>query len=228
MSGTPEAEEPPLSAQHEVAAAKRIRRWNRVYKIAVIWLIGWVGLIVEKMVELDSVPNGLHEGLTGGAFVAPFILILTLPLAWLGARIGSWEKWRRYRLWFTLALPSLYVLMGVVGSLKGRYFPQERFQRITGAGFPRDARVERCTFDNGFGPFYDWSCSYEFSCPAEETERLIREMKLKQGTAPLGTTSKGWIMAESWRQSEEPKRGIYIQMQTDASRTRVRIYCFTT
>lgn len=231
MSEMPGDIDPPLpapSSPEDAAAVARIRQWNRFYKIAIIWLIGWVGLIVEKMVELDSVPNGLHQGVMGGAFAAPFILILTLPLAWLGSRIGSWKKWRRYRTWFTLALPTLYVLMGVAGALKGCYFPQERFQRITGAEFPQDARVERCIFDNGFGPFYDWSCSYEFSCPAEETERLIREMKLKRDRAPLGTTSKGWLMTESWRQSEEPRRGIYIQMQTDASRTRVRIFCFTT
>lgn len=228
MIETPSSVSPLLPTPEEPAAVARIRRGNRFYKIAAIWLIGWVGLIVEKIVELDSVESGLHEGLIGGVFVAPFILILTLPMAWLGSRIGSWEKWRRFRLWFTFALPSIYVLTGVGGALKGRYFPQERFQQITGVAFPRDARLERCVFDTGHSPFYDWSCDYELSCSAEETERLIREMKLTGDTATSGTTSKGWIMTESWRQSENPTQEIYIQMQTDVSRTKVRIFCYTT
>ena len=232
MSEMPGDVTPPMptpSTPEDAAAVARIRRWNRFYKIAIIWLIGWVGLIVEKMVKLDSVANGLHEGLLKGAYVAPFLLMLTLPLAWLGAWIGSREKWRRYRLWLIFALPTLFVLIGVAWALKGRYFPQEEFRRITGVEFPRDARIERCVFADGL---VYWTKTYELTCPAEETDRLIREMKLTEDIAShgvataLGTTSKGWIMTESWR-GEGASWGIWMEIQTDATRTKLRIICRT-
>jgi hypothetical protein len=230
MSETPGDITPSLPTPEEAVAVARIRRWNHFYKIAVIWLIGWVGLIVEKIVNLDSVEAGLRNGLMRGAFVAPFLLIITLPLAWLGSRIGSLEKWRRYRVWFTFGLPSLFVLHGVVGALKERYFPQDEFQRITGVGFPRDARIERCVYDDGRFIYWDWI--YELICPAEETDRLIREMKLEKATSTRGAPpaagprSKGWLMTEVWR-GEGSSYGIFIQLQTDASHTKLRIHCYT-
>lgn len=219
-----------ISAAEDPAIPARIRGWNRFYKVAVIWAAGWVGLILEKIVKLDSLEAGLREGGIGGAFASPFMLIITLPLGLLGSRIGSWEKWRRYRLWFTFGLPALYILMGVAGALHGRYFPQARFQRITGVEFPREAKVERCVDDDGLGPFYDWTHIYELSCPAGETERLIREMKLKE-RSPSGrlagmsiTPPSGWVTNEFSGTID----GIYIELQTDASRTKLRIVCWTT
>ena len=142
-------------------------------------------------------------------------MILTLPLAWLGSRIGSWEKWRRYRMWFTLGLPTLYVLMGVAGALRDRCFPERGFQQRTGVEFPRSARMERYVFDEMSGPLHDWNCRYEFSCPAEETERLIREIGLKEDDVPHRWDGGGHVA------------GVLVGMKTDATRTRVTIYCRT-
>jgi hypothetical protein len=216
----------------EDPALARIRGWNRFYKVAVIWVIGWVGLIVEKIVKLDSIMSGLKEGFVMGAFVSPFLLILTVPLGLLGSRIGSWKKWRRHRIWFTFALPSLYVLMGVAGALHGRYFPQGRFQRITGVEFPRGARVERCVIDDGVDPFYDWGLTYELTCPEQETYRLIRELKLEDrsssyATSGMGSSPSGWVVDGIWW-GKGPHRGIYIEVQADASRTKLWISCWTT
>jgi hypothetical protein len=223
IAGMPTVEDPAIA---------RIRGWNRFYKVTVIWLIGWVGLIVEKVVKLDSIPGGLREGFLGGVFVSPFMLILTLPLGWLGSRIGSWKRWRQYQIWFTFALPSLYVLMGIAGALHGRFFPQERFQRIAGVEFPRDARIERCVIDDGVGPFYDWGLVYELTCPAQETYRLVRELKLKERSSSglssgRSTTPGGWVADGIWW-GNGVREGIYIELQADASRTKLRIYCFTT
>lgn len=215
----------------EDSAAGRIRRWNRAYKVAVIWVIGWAALIVEKIVKLDDVMAGLREGFIGGAFVSPFMLILTLPLGWLGSRIGSWEKWRRHRLWFTFGLPTLWVLLGVYGALHERYFPQERFQRITGVAFPRDARVVRFINDDGVGPFYDWGVVYELTCPAEETERIITGMKLDKNnsggfSSGAGGPAGGWTVDETWS-GHGVRDSIFVDLKTDASRTKLWIYCCT-
>jgi len=225
MNDTPSDVDQPLPTPEEVAAVARIRRWNRFYKVAVIWLICSVGLIVEKIVNLGSVREGLWGGVMASAFTTPFLLIVALPLGWLGSQVGSWRKWRRYRLWITFALPLLFVLVGVGGALKGRYFPQRRFQQITGVEFPRDARMERYVFKNGYSPHPEWSCTYEFICPAEETDRLIREMKLERSGPPLAPPSKGWVMTECWGEDGRSD-AMHIELQTDATHTKLWIMCF--
>jgi len=230
MSEIPDAFEPPLSAPDEVAEAKWNRRWNRFYKIAAIWLLGWVGFIVYKIVSLDHLKNGL-DWIIKGVISASLLLVITVPLAWLGSRIGKRERWRRYRLLLTFALPALFLLMAVGGALKGRYFPQERFKRLTGVEFPRDARVERCVFDDGFGPLFDWYFLCELTCPAGETDRVIRELKLveippyREPDADEGPPGGGSTGPSRWVNGESEK--ILIRMEADAARTKLRISCFS-
>ncbi|HEY1123005.1 MAG TPA: hypothetical protein VGE67_15440, partial [Haloferula sp.] len=94
---------------------------------------------------------------------------------------------------------------------------------------PRDARIERCVFADGL---VYWTKTYELTCPVAETDRLIREMKLTEDIASrgvataLGTTSKGWIMTESW-QGEGASWGIWMEIQTDTTRTKLRMICRT-
>jgi hypothetical protein len=232
MSEAPITTEIPAAAD---PAAVRIQKWNRAYKIAVIWLIGWLAIVLEKIVKLDSVAYGLRDGAVGGAFTSPFLLIITLPLAWLGSRIGSWGPWRRYRIWFTFLLPALYAFMGPAGALHERAFPQAQFQRFTGVAFPRDAKVERCIFDDGFGPFYDRLFTYEFTCSVAETDRLIRELKLKKVPGGISTVSSstgagtvtarsGWLVDEVWS-GGEVGRAAFVMLQVDATRTKLRIVC---
>lgn len=225
----PDSAELPEPVPEDAAAVARIQQWNLAYKVAAIWVIGWFGLILEKMLKLDSIEDGLREGFMRGAFVALTLLVITLPLAWLGARIGSWEKWRRYRLWFTFALPSLYVLAGVMWALYGWYFPQARFKWNTGVEFPRGARMERCVLDDGFGFFDGWTRTYELTCPEAETDRLIEEMQLEETRWGFGwesppPISSGWTSCDTWS-GFGADGGIEVQLQTDGSHTKVRIVC---
>jgi hypothetical protein len=235
MSESPGTNDIPVTENHlpEDAAAARIRRWNRFYKIAVIWVAGWSSIILEKIVELESLVGGLQHGGLGGAFTSPFLLIITLPLAWLGSRIGSWEKWRKHQLWFTLGLPALFLLLGPAGALHGRAFPQARFHRFTGVEFPREARVERCMIDDGVGPFADPLFIYELTCPAAETDRLIRELKLNKYPSSSGSSStgsgtprsrSGWAIAETWSGGDD-RYGHFYELRTDATRTRIWLMC---
>lgn len=215
----------------EEAAAIRIRRWNRFYKIAVIWLIICVGLIVEKILNRGSVMDGLRDGFMASAFTAPFMMPVALVLGWVGSLIGRLKPLRRFRLLLTFALPTLITLMGVVEAVRGQCFPEQRFQRLTGVEFPSDARVERYVYDDGWSPFYDWSHTFEISCPAEVTERLIREMHLKRIPAtPLmsatGPTSTGWLLTTSW-QGDGRKEGHFIELDANATGTKLRIRYFT-
>ncbi|MEK7952616.1 hypothetical protein [Luteolibacter soli] len=226
----PDSAELPEPVPEDAAEVARIRMWNRFYKIAVIWMIGWVGLILEKMLKLDSVVDGLREGFMKRAFVALLLLVVTLPLGWLGARIGSREKWRRWRLWFTFALPALYVLAVVAWALHGRYFPEGRFKRDTGVEFPREGRMERCVFDDGYGFFDEWGRTYDFTCPAAETDRMVEEMKLKREswsyvwpTPP--PPSSGWTSYDTWN-GIGAHGGISVVFQADGSHTKVHILCY--
>lgn len=202
----------------DAAEAQRMRKaersYGRLHTVVVIWLLGWVGFIVYKMVSLGAVERGL-KWLIPGVIPATLLLLITVPLARLGSRIGKRERWRRYRLLLTFGLPVLLLLMPVARALKDRYFPQARFERLMGAEFPRDARVERCAFENGLVPFYGWYFTCELTCPAEETERLIREMKLEEMPVE-GEPDRGrWVKFEGLQRS--------ILVITDASRTKVKI-----
>ncbi|MCW1923496.1 hypothetical protein OKA05_13105 [Luteolibacter arcticus] len=209
-----------ISAAEGPPASAGVRRRNRFYKVAVIWLAGWISIILEKIVDLNSVTTGLRVGWSDGMFVSPFLLILTLPLGLLGSRIGSWARWRRYRLWFTFGLPALFLLLEPAVALHGKAFPQARFQRFTGVEFPRDARVERCIIDDGVGPFYDPSFIYELTCSAEETDRLIRELKLRRQENAPGS-------GEVWSGFDD-KRGHVFELRTDSRHTRIWLQCVGT
>jgi hypothetical protein len=127
--------------------------------------------------------------------------------------------------------------MELVSIAWDRVFPGERFARFTGVEFPRDAKVENTTYDNGFGPFADRGYEFLFTCTAEETERLTRELKLNRTDGPrthygapgVGSADPegGWLIEEIWTAPDRVGNADYLQLSTDATRTRVRISCGT-
>ncbi|MCW1885233.1 hypothetical protein OKA04_10880 [Luteolibacter flavescens] len=207
----------------EDPAIVRTRRWNRFKKILIIFVAGWVSVILEKMVKLDSVISGGAEGFIGGIFIAPFLLIITLPLAVLGSCIGSWKVWKRRRSWFTVGLPVLLLSIDTADVLYWKSRPWEGFEQVTGVPLSRDAKVERWVIDDGYGPLYDSAYTFEFTCSPEETERLIRELKLTKSSS----VSSGRPAAESWTGKGLPAGRIqYVQMEMDATRTKLRVLCY--
>ena len=213
----------------EEAAMIRGRRRNRFYKVVGIWLILCVGLIVEKIVNLGSVEGGLRDGFMTSAFTAPFMMPVAVILGVVGSLIGSLKPLRRFRLLLTFALPALPILVIVGDALYGRYFPEKKFERLTGVELPRDARMDRYVLDTGWSPVHDTSCTFEITCPVEQTDQLLDAMKMKkdpvvQAVSPAGT---GWFVDESWSRSQ--KRGEdeipteFLNADMDASRTKLRV-----
>lgn len=193
---------------------KAERSYGRLHKVVVIWLIGWAGFIGYKMVSLGHVEGGLIW-LIPGVVSATLLLFISVPLARLGSWIGKRERWRKYRLLLTFGLAALPMVLMVAGALKDRCFPAARFERLMRAELPRDGRIERCVFENNFVPLYGWYFTCELTCPAEETERLIREMKLEDTPIEGDPDSGRWVKFEGLQRSTV--------VITDASRTKVKI-----
>lgn len=180
---------------------QRIQKWNRLYWVGWIWLIGFLGMMAEEMVSGLISMNRLTVALIGSAIGSPFLLLVTVPVGALGWLIGSWRPLRRFQLHLSLLLPLLLCAMGPVSIAWDRVFPAERFARFTGVAFPRDAKVENTTYDHGFGPFADRGYEFLFTCTAEETERLTRELKLdrtRRPPDPLRSSRSGLRRPRGW------------------------------
>jgi hypothetical protein len=211
---------------------QRIQKWNRSYWVGWIWLIGFLGMIAEEVASGIVSLKRLPDALIGSAIGSPFLLIVTIPVGALGWYIGSWGSLRRFQLHLSLLFPILYCAMDPVSITWDRVFPRERFERFTGVAFPTDAKVENTTYDFGFGPFADRGYEFLFTCTAEETERLTRELKLtrtRYGAPKIGTADPegGWIIEEIWTASDRVGYADFLQLHTDATRTRVRVSCGT-
>jgi hypothetical protein len=216
---------------------QRIRKWNRTYWVGWIWLIGFLGMMAEDVASGIMSLKRLPDGLIGSAIGSPFMLFVTIPVGALGLLIGSWRPFRRFQIHLSLLLPTLLCAISPVSIAWDRVFPGERFERFTGVAFPTDVKVENTTYDFGFGPFADRGYEFLFTCTAEETERLTRELKLDRtdadrtlyGAPGVGSPDPegGWIIEEIWTAPDRVGNAHYLQLHTDATRTRVRISCGT-
>lgn len=216
----------------ENPVAKRIQKWNRTYWVGWIWLIGFLGMMAEDVASGIMSLKRLPDGLFGSAIGSPFMLLVTIPVGALGLLVGSWRPFRRFQIHLSLLLPMLLCAISPVSIAWDRVFPGGRFERFTGVAFPADAKVENTTYDFGSGPFADRGYEYLFTCTAEETERLTRELKLTRvslGAPKVGTADPEgrWIIEEIWTASDRVGSADYLQLHTDATRTRVRISCGT-
>ena len=209
----------------EEASEVRVRAWNRFYWVATVWLIGYLGIIAKQAVSMEDPVEGLKMGAVIGSVFSLFMLFITIPLGLLGGFIASsWKPLRSYHLWISLLLPVFFSFMSTVDTVVDRIYPHQRFESATGVRFPRDAKMERCFFEGTSG-LADATYFYQFTCSPEETGRLIRELGLEQDNSPAGSTSpKGWKVAERWTGVDLTKEGAdYIELETDASRTRVLV-----
>ncbi len=213
--------------------------------IGIIWLIGWIGMILCDAIRWSDPLAGALSGAIQGLFLSPFLLIVTLPAALLGWGIGSWRRLRPRRLALSFLFAAI-VPLGQMGlELKARLQPGSRFTGLTGVAFPRDAKVSHCDLEGG--GFADLSYTYVFTCSSAETDRLIRELMLTKShdggsslgwSAGAGSTVSGdggsWTVEEVWNfmrnfvpGESHPGGADFIELQTDASHTQVRLICGT-
>lgn len=233
----PAAYQPPLSRGSQVAKALG---WT-----GIIWLIGWLGMIAEQSISWTDTWMGAMNGALIGAFISPFLLIITIPLGLVGLGVGSWRPLRKWRILLSLALPALFSCWGIVGRIVDRFQPERRFTSMTGVRFPDGAKILSAQFRGGL--VADYNYTYVFTCPKEETTRLIRDLKLtkqESGSTSLGWSSGAgsrispgeWTVEEVWSFSgfstdpgkrEKAGRADFIELQTEATQTKVRLICGT-
>ncbi len=224
-----------MSAQDMPEPSRSSRVLKVFFWIGTIWLAGWLGIIVTGAVSNTDVLQGAEMGAMNGIVLSPLMLIVTLPLGLLGWGIGTWNPLRRWRLWISLALPVLLPFSGIVGAAKDRLDPGRRFTRLTGVAFPASAKVVHWEFSGG--GFADLLHTYELICTPEETDRLIRELKLaknRHGMSSLGWSSGvgtvvgsgAWRIHEVWS-GNDAGHADFVEIQLDASRTRLRLICGT-
>jgi hypothetical protein len=213
----------------EEAISTRVRSRNRFYWLAIVWLIGYLGIIAKQAVAQGDTLHGIQDGVIFGAIASWFMLILTVPLGLIGRAIASWKPLHPHRIWISLLLPVFFSFADVVGVAVDRIHPHRRFEQATGVRFPADATVLSCSFENWGMAFSDATHLFQFTCSPAETERLIRELKLRKNRNPGGGSSRfprsrGWTVEERWTSGDMERRGVdYIELETDASRTRVRV-----
>ncbi|WP_265594575.1 hypothetical protein [Haloferula sp. BvORR071] len=227
----------PMLVQSRGARVAKTLLW-----IGTIWLMGWIGMILHGAISWSNTLEGATSGAIQGAIVSPFLLIITLPAAFLGRLIGALRPLRKWRLGISLLFAALLPLWELGSALVDRVQPGRRFTKLTAVAFPKDAKMISCDFQGG--GFADLTYSYVFTCPPGETERLIRELKLTKDRASptsLGWTSGGaamsggrgpteevWSWATDYRGSPVRRGGPhYIELQTEETHTKVRLICGT-
>lgn len=216
----------------------RIKGWNRFFWVMIIWIIGWLGIIAKQAVAQYDPLDGAWEGAQVGSVTSPFMLLLTVPLGCLGWKIASrWALLGRHRLALSLLLPTLFSFLGTFEMAYNRAFPQRKFERFTGVRFPFGAKVDGAWYNGMSAPLGDASCVFELTCTSEETERLIQELGLRKDHGVFSTSSRRkptvgtWKVESIWRANfleERPKRHAdYVELETDESRTRIRLVAGT-
>ncbi|QJE96672.1 hypothetical protein [Luteolibacter luteus] len=210
------------------ASTKRIRSWSRFYWVATVWLIGYLGIIAKQAVCSGNVLWGIQHGATVGAVTSWFMLILTVPLGLFGSVIASsWRPLRAHKFWVSLVLPIFISFADVISLAIAQIHPHGKFESVTGVKFPADATAIQCSFTGTDFILADPQHVYEFTCSPAETERLTRELKLHRnapGSYPGRGKGGSWSVSEYWTSDFPTERSVdFIELETDSSRTRVRV-----
>lgn len=197
--------------------------------LALLWLMGYIGIILEQGISWSVPFDGLRCGLIMGAALSPFMLIPWALAGALGYGIGSVKVLRNYRTVLSLLLPACLIFFPVMSSCFDRISPGRRFERLTGAPFPKHHRSLEYHFSGGL--LADITDAFIFECPASETEELIRRLHLqktgddpnKMIIRPLPSWSAPLDQPELWTPGTYGGRVDYLTLKTDRQRTHVRV-----
>lgn len=178
----------------------------------------------------DGFANGLFHAPLYGIFGIPCCLVIGILLDYL----SRWKNLRRFRTPL-VTLPGWgFLLLAVCGMMIRPPSAENRLLESTGVAFPADA-ANVSTFFSG-GGLTDGEELYSFECSAGETDRLIRELRLKRmdenlpATAPRnhlfqpgdGPDFSTWGRGECF--SNNLETDLYsLELFTDAARRRIYI-----
>ncbi|MDR2981027.1 MAG: hypothetical protein LBV12_02130 [Puniceicoccales bacterium] len=184
----------------------------------------------------DGIRNGLWHVLL---LVLPAWIFMLLPIHALAYFLCSRYQWYRFLFWGTLTLPSCVLLSSIPGICVGPPPPEFHFEALTKIPFPQSAH-ERKTYFTG-GLLTDRCDTFYFRCSAEDTNNLIRALKLQLSNEELThymTNSfipdKGWPDPAKWEglklyrgdDGDSRKDAFayrFYELLTDESRTQVHL-----
>ena len=211
---------------------RRAQNIRRAFWAGCLWLGTWLAMAVEQALAWTDMEQGFVNGALMGVVFAPLAMIYLLPIGLIGRAIGSIRPFRPYRWWIGLGLPLALCFLPIIPRIRDRIDPARRFERFTGVRFPADAR--NLTAYHSGGMFHDITDTYQFTCEPRETDRLIRELGLKQvpglessviggpggGFSPAAA---GWSGASRFRSGGGVGSTDFLELFADGTGTRVRI-----
>lgn len=191
-----------------------------------LWLFAWSAIFLEQVL-INTDPLKHWVSIVTNVF-SPLMLIILVPLGLLGRRIGNLKPFRPYRWWISLALPFALCCWPVLSAARQRIDPAVGFRRYFDARLPENARDLRMDIYWIFTS--DVTAVYSFQCQRQETERLIRELHLRDGDlislsgAPV--TSRGGLYTAigSWKKPRGFRNNsgnTFFELWTDETFTRV-------
>ena len=200
-------------------------KWWAIRWMVAIWLLGWLGMIAGYAIRNTDVMGGAMIGLLQGTFISPFLLIVNVPLGAVGLAIGKIGKLRSYRTAISLVLASAISIVDIGSAIYQRATPKQALQRWTGVAFPQGATIHRHSYFGG--GLADARYVFVFTCSAEETGRLIRELELSGNPFHEAYSRRPeidlevWQPAEDWSQADGKGSADYLELITDSTRTKV-------
>lgn len=141
------------------------------------FVISVSGYIIDQTVRWSDPVRGLVNGLIHAFFLYGIIWILfVLPLSLLIYGLFRWRGWQRFRSQAVL-LPAITLFLLQVASLfTNPPTVANRLRRFADVDLPASARDIRANFTGG--GIADYGDTYYFRCTPDDTERLIRALKL--------------------------------------------------
>ena len=196
------------------------------------------GMVITETVEWTDHLGGLLNGLVMSVIFSFLWAVTALPWAAVVYMLHRDKGRPRARTAWALAPSVAMGVLGIVGLVMDPSTPYARFEQLGHARLPEKAEHLRWYFSGG--GFADVMDGYSFTCTAEETDRLIREMKLtKNELNPLKESEfrrlavkgvedfKPWPGVEHYSSGGDERTLWFYDLVTDKSHTRVfvRIMC---
>jgi hypothetical protein len=211
---------------------RRAQNIRRAFWAGCLWLGTWLAMALEQALAWTDMQQGFVNGALMGIVFAPLAQIYLLPIGLIGRALGSIGPLKPYRWWIGLGLPLALCFMAIIPRIHERIDPTRRFERITGVRFPADAR-NLVTIHWG-GAVDDIFDTYRFTCQPHETDRLIREFRLRQEPSPatspingpggrFSPVAAGWSGASYFRSNGKVGNTGFLELFADGTGTRLRI-----
>jgi hypothetical protein len=192
-----------------------------------------LGYIIDQTFRWTDAYEGFVNGIFHITVFGIGWFLYVLPWGLFVFIIYRWRKWKRYRSLLVLA-PSIALLIYFVGSLVfWPETPNERFKRFTGVSLP--ASVSNLHWHFSGGGIADYDDTYYFTCKSEETDRLIKNMKLEKdpyfekegGYSPVNVLPNcpdysTWDGLSQYRGGKDNGEWFYYLL-TDSSKTKVYV-----